>query len=224
MDNRHWVTGMPSSPTPTQVPMPPSTSQFLNQNDFPSSNVSPLVSCHSLPPLPTQNFCPHTFHQFQHTQNHYPSFPDAYMNHDISPYLSHPVFPPQHECVHSPLYQSHSTHQSQPVYPSTTPTLHPNSVPGPLSYADTFTVLHSNTSVTSLPKSLPSVSHIPLLTGWADFGIWNEGIQALILHLGYFGHIVSQSTSGWCGSASITYTATYLNTFNITKLAASNAW
>jgi hypothetical protein len=46
------------------------------------------------------------------------------------------------------------------------------------------------------PKTLPLVAHIPLLTGRADFGAWNDGIRTLILHLGYLGHISDPPPSG----------------------------
>jgi hypothetical protein len=72
----------------------------------------------------------------------------------------------------------------------------PSLFPAPLPYADTFSVPHTISS-TSVPKSLPSVTHIPLLTRWADFGIWNEDVQALILHLGYLGHIVNRLQLEW---------------------------
>ena len=51
-------------------------------------------------------------------------------------------------------------------------------------------------SMMSVSKTLPSVAHIPLLTGRADFGAWNDGVRTLILHLGYLGHISDPPLSG----------------------------
>jgi hypothetical protein len=43
--------------------------------------------------------------------------------------------------------------------------------------------------VSSSTRSLPTVSHIPLLSRWTDFGAWNNGVCTLLLHLGCLGHI-----------------------------------
>ena len=45
-------------------------------------------------------------------------------------------------------------------------------------------------------SALPSVGHIPLLTGRADFGTWNDGVRTLILYPGYLGHISDPPLSG----------------------------
>jgi hypothetical protein len=60
--NGPQVTGVPSAPTPIQVPMPPSASQFSNQNHFPSTPLIPRSTLPPLPPLPTQNFGPRNSH------------------------------------------------------------------------------------------------------------------------------------------------------------------
>ena len=50
--------------------------------------------------------------------------------------------------------------------------------------------------VSPSPKTLPTVTHIPILSGWLDFGAWNDGVRALIQHLGFTGHISNPPVSG----------------------------
>ena len=67
---------------------------------------------------------------------------------------------------------------------------HPSMIHSP------FSSSHNQEHIMTGPKTLPLVAHIPLLTGQADFGTWNDGIQTLILHLGYLGHISDPPPSG----------------------------
>ena len=46
-------------------------------------------------------------------------------------------------------------------------------------------------------KSLPNVSHVPILTGRVNFGAWNDGVRTLILHMGLLGHIANPPQSGY---------------------------
>jgi hypothetical protein len=152
INNEARATGIQSSPTLTQVLMPSSASYFLNQNNFSSHN--------SLPPLPTQNFHSHTSHQFQSTNqfqntNRNQNFQPAYMN--IPPHFFSTYFSSSMQTFIS---------SSKSNYPPTTPTLHPPSLPAQLPYTDMFSVPRntSTTSLNSVPKCLPLVTHIPLLS------------------------------------------------------------
>ena len=59
--------------------------------------------------------------------------------------------------------------RSQPVYPPALQPPEPLHVPSP-----------SPSPVSSLSKTLPTVSHIPILTSKLDFFAWDEGVNALI--------------------------------------------
>src|SRR5271168_260276 len=60
-----------------------------------------------------------------------------------------------------------------------------------------------NTSLYSTPfvpvstKTLPTVTHIPILSGRTDFGAWNDGVRTLLLHLGYLGHVSDPPPAGF---------------------------
>ena len=62
--------------------------------------------------------------------------------------------------------------------------------------ATALPVLPVTPIVPLVPKSLPTVTHIPLLSARSDFGAWNDGVRALIQHLGYTGHISHPPTTG----------------------------
>lgn len=42
-----------------------------------------------------------------------------------------------------------------------------------------------------VPHTLPTTTHISILTGQSDFAVWHDGVKALIRHLKGFGHIAS---------------------------------
>ena len=65
-----------------------------------------------------------------------------------------------------------------------------------LSRPQTHPCQEPTASMVTVSKTLPSVAHIPLLTGQVDFGAWNNGVRTLILHLGYLGHISDPPLSG----------------------------
>ena len=47
--------------------------------------------------------------------------------------------------------------------------------------------------VATIPKTLPTVTHIPLLTSKANFFAWDEGVTSLIQANNLFGHILDPS-------------------------------
>jgi hypothetical protein len=55
---------------------------------------------------------------------------------------------------------------------------------------------HSVPYSSASAKTLPTVAHIPILSGRTDFGAWNDGVRTLLLHLGYLSHISDPSTLG----------------------------
>ena len=177
------IRSLPTTPFRPQPPLPPSASNFLNQNYFPSiSSVStshplhPDSFSHHLRPSQQQN---HAYIQ-QNQQIQNPHF------HQLPPHFQPPTFSPsQPHHFNYPTY-----HNSQPPplrYPSQT--LAPSLAPDPI-------FDHSVPYSSASAKTLPTVAHIPILSGRTDFGAWNDGVRTLLLHLGYLSHIADPSTFG----------------------------
>jgi hypothetical protein len=123
------------------------------------------------------------------------SFPPFYPTYYNCP----PPFPPyqqnqQSQQQHQQQQQFNHYQPSPPIVPAPlTSPIHPltNTVPPAVS----VTSLSSHISNSS-PKTLPTVTHIPILSGRSDFGAWHDGVRALIQHLGYTGHISTTPASG----------------------------
>jgi hypothetical protein len=113
---------------------------------------------------------------------HFPNLSSSYNNPTFNPNMLGP--PPPIPFRTRPIH-NHSVHnQFPPFYPAyiqpPTPQLLNNS-PSPLS------------SLPPLPKTLPTVTHIPLLTSKIDFFAWDEGVTSLIRANGLIGHILDPS-------------------------------
>jgi len=166
---------MPATPFPP-TPMPPSASNFINQNVFPS--ISSLSSHHFIPTQQQHHaYIPENHNQNQQSQNQQPFY---------QPHFSHPNFFPSRP---QPLYY--------PVYSDPQPMRHPPPAPDPFLQPSLIATSPSTVpSVPALARTLPTVTHIPILSGRADFGAWNDGVRTLILHLGYLGHIAERPSPG----------------------------
>ena len=81
-------------------------------------------------------------------------------------------------------------------------------------------------SVNPPPRTLPTVTHIPIFSGRSDFNAWNNGVRSLILYLGYTGHIVNQPASGTIPRPDRlpTYPPCLTATPSATELTASRVW
>ena len=78
----------------------------------------------------------------------------------------------------------------------------------------------------SIPKALPAVEHIPLLSGRSDFGVWNNSIRSLILYLGHLGHISNPPAPGVISLSDRlpTYPPPLLQPPTNDELTASHVW
>ena len=113
-----------------------------------------------------------------------------------------PPIPPRPFVPDQYLFDYHS----QPPYPASAPHhgVYPASVPIPSSFFPHQEDHHlyrptsspfspSIASLHSVSKTLPTVTHIPILTSKHDFFPWDEGVQALIRANGLIGHILDPS-------------------------------
>ena len=98
------------------------------------------------------------------------------------PHSRPPGQAPSSPCVHTVI------HHPQPVrlHPVQLP-VHPPSSPRPTCHGH----CHSTSTITS--KTLPTVTHIPLLTSKADFFAWDEGVTTLLCANGLISHILDPS-------------------------------
>ena len=186
------VRSLPTTPFQPAAPLPPSASHYLNQNAFPSiSSVStsqPLhhdsFSDHIRPSQPQNTaYIPHTTAYIPQNTAY---IPPIHQYRQLPPHFSHPPSSPSH--LHNPNYRISHDPQPQPLRYASHP-LAPHLAPD----------LFSDSSVPYSPasgKTLPSVAHIPILSGRADFGAWNDGVRTLLLHLGYLGHISDPASFG----------------------------
>jgi hypothetical protein len=182
------VRSLPTTPFRPDAPLPPSASHFLNQNVFPS-----ISSVSTSQPLHRDSFSAHLRPPQQNNTAYIPHIPQntAYISQNqqyrqLPPHLSQPHFTPSH--LRHP--HNHISHNSQPQ-----PLRYPSHSLAPALAPDPFLELSVPYSPTS-GKTLPSVAHIPILSGRADYGAWNDGVRTLLLHLGYLGHISDPSTFG----------------------------
>ena len=108
-----------------------------------------------------------------------------------------PFIPDQHLFnYHSqPPYSASASHHG--VYPSTIPfpsSFYPHQEDHHLYRFPSSPISSSTASLHPLSKTLPTVTHIPLLTSKHDFFPWDEGVQALIRANGLIGHILDPSS------------------------------
>ena len=162
--NRHILPPIPSSSTSYNNPF--FSVPPLSSHDVPVSTtpVPSNLASHRLGPPPP--IPPRPSVPPQHILNY----------HSQSPY-SHPA---RHRTVHSqtfPIPPSYQNHQDDHY-------LHRSASPAFSSPSSPFL---------SVSKTLPTVTHIPLLTSKHDFFPWDEGVQALIRANGLIGHILDPS-------------------------------
>ena len=196
----------PTAPTRPQYtdaqrvssPLPPSASNFLDQNNFPTLQSPPFIS---------NNQRPHTF------PSHFPQ-----------PHFFQP--PPQFYSQPQPYGHQYFSQPQPYFYPHVFPSHNQNNVP----FVPTALVPTPSPSVPSVsstaPKALPSVSHIPLLSGRSDFSAWNNGVRSLILYLGHAGHIASPPATGIIPRPDRvpSYPPTLSSVPSATELATSRSW
>ena len=154
--------------------LPPSASNFLNQNNFHTLQSPHVISDQR----------PHTFPS-HYPQPHFFRPPSQFYPQQL---YGHQYFPPPQQYFYPPPPQPFFTSHNTNTVPLPTVPLPTVSLP---------TISPSVSSVPStVPKALPSVTHIPLLSGWSDFGAWNNGVWSIILYLGYVGHIANPPVAG----------------------------
>lgn len=167
----------------------------------------PSSSVYALPDVPIPSrFRAHNHSPFSRPLPHPSSF-TSYNN----PSFAMPPPPPPTIYHHGPSLPNPQTHSQPPFYhhqpayipPTYTqflppaPTFHlpqvshslPASVPVPIPSPSPSSSSH----VVSLSKTLPTVTHIPVLTSKHDFFPWDEGVHALIRANGLIGHILDPS-------------------------------
>ena len=98
-------------------------------------------------------------------------------------YHPQPTYPPSYNQPQNNFPPIPHFYHNQPVYPPALQPPEPLHVPSP-----------SPSPVSSLSKTLPTVSHIPILTSKLDFFAWDEGVNALIRANGLLGHILDPSS------------------------------
>jgi hypothetical protein len=181
---------LPTMPFHPTSPLPLSASNYVNQNVFPS--IFSFSTSHPLNPdtFPTQF---HPLHpqntayiqqNQQNQQNHH-----QYQHHP--PFIHRNPFPLHLHSylIHYPAYFPDHQSLRPPPHPLAPP-LAPDHFIDPTSFS-------SVPVVSSSTRSLPTVSHIPLLSGRTDFGAWNNGVRTLLLHLGCLGHISDPPAGGY---------------------------
>ena len=178
--------------TPTRVPLPPSASNFLNQNHFTLSNnirdTPPHFYRH--PSYPSRRFVDPNQRGFTYPVQPPPVYPPPVYP---PPNFCPPPFYPPYPYYSQPQQPQHGFQPSQPPYLPMTAV--PSSFPSVLPFSPSVVPVVSPSTLHS-PKTLPTVTHIPILSGRTDFGAWNDGVRALIQHLGYTGHISNPPASG----------------------------
>ena len=165
--NMHTRRGVPTYPLPH--------SSYNN----PSFSVPPISSLNlppSVTPLPT-NLSPHRMGP-------------------PPPIPPRSFVPDQHffDYHSQPAYRPFTSHHG--VYPTTVPlpsSFYPSQEDHHLYRATSSPFSPSSSPLHSLSKTLPTVTHIPILTSKHDFFPWDEGVQALIRANGLIGHILDPS-------------------------------
>ena len=163
-------------PSSYEYYLPDVPPRFRTSYHSPYTRQLPYLSSFSSYNNPTFTIPPH---------NPYPSAPPLANMHQMGPPPFHPspvphsqFVPPQPSYLHPPPAITQplpTTYASRPLPPV------PSLSPSPLS------------ALVSLPKNLPTVTHIPVLTSKNDFFPWDEGVHALIRANGLVGHILDPS-------------------------------
>ena len=144
---------------------------------------------YSLPPIPPRRT---TYTQPSTTSYNNPTFaiPPRTPVPVLTRYNSRPLGPPPpippriRSLSPSPNISAHLQHNSHPIPTSSAEP----SLPLPTCHGG----CHSSSSPNVL-KTLPTVSHIPVLTAKTDFFAWDEGVTTLLRANGLLGHILDPS-------------------------------
>ena len=194
-------------------PVPTSSSYVFNLPDIP---LDPASRC------PAYNQPPNTFSRPYHSNSSYnnPSFtvpppPPPVSYHHVSPlHTNVPVFPPP-PIPPRPVFSDHPQppfEHSQPAYippqhafnqfPPFPPSFSQFPSAAPAYYNPSIHIPFNQPvyqhepllAVSTLSKTLPTVTHVPVLTSKHDFFAWDEAVNSLIYANGLVGHILDPST------------------------------
>ena len=174
------------------LPNVPLNPRFRAANHSPFSRPLPYPSTFTsynnpgfvIPPPPPHN-----------SSNHVPALPRAPSSGALPPI---PLAPPPVSQAPPPVPQHFSSHPAYNVsYPPFIPQqpayIHPaydHPLPQHYTYPPSSFPSSPFSAIVSSSKTLPTVSHIPVLTSKNDFFPWDEGVQALIRANGLIGHIL----------------------------------
>ena len=131
----------------------------------PNSHPSTLLNNPSRPTCPIELIRNYHTNAGQHLSTPLPCASNFLNQNNIS------FQPAQH-------YDPHYSH-SQYYYPPASP----ESPPTTLATCTSNIVSSISTTMTAPKTSLPSVSHISILSGRSDFNVWNNGVRSLITYL-----------------------------------------
>ena len=180
-DSAPYVFNLPHVPVPQNPRFRAyNHSPFSCPLPYPSSFTSYNNPSFTLPPLPPNG---------QHVQNSLPMGPPP-------PVPPRPIFHDYHSHFVHPQNAYVPSHppfnQFLPAYNHFVPYMQPPQPPPPSpSPSSSVTPIHHTTSSS---KTLPTVTHIPVLTSKHDFFPWDEGVNALIRANGLVGHILDPSS------------------------------
>ena len=215
-------TDVPRHPS---TPLPPSASNFLDQNNFPSLQSPHFVNDQHPHTLPSSYHYP----QPQFVQPPHSQFYSSRQRPYEHQYFLQPQYFPQHQPHYfypPPIFPSHNIN-NVPLptsVPLPLPSHNINNVPLPMIHLPTPPVTVSPTVPKPLP--LPSVAHIPILSGRSDFSAWSNGARSLILYLGLAGHIADQPAPGIAPHQDRipSYPPAISSASSIAELAISRTW
>ena len=174
------------------LPNVPLNPRFRAANHSPFSRPLPYPSTFTsynnpgfvIPPPPPHN-----------SSNHVPALPRAPSSGALPPI---PLAPPPVSQAPPPVPQHFSSHpvynvSYPPFIPQQPAYIHPaydHPLPQHYTYPPSSFPSSPFSAIVSSSKTLPTVSHIPVLTSKNDFFPWDEGVQALIRANGLIGHIL----------------------------------
>ena len=163
-------------------------------NSHPLTPINPFGE-HNLPTVP---ICCHHAQPYLSTPLLSCESTSNLLNHNnfhVIPERSHtfPAHFPEPQFNQAPAQQFYSQQPYDPRYFA-------QQLPPPQYYYHPYPHTHALNPAPPLSSivhmALPDTSHIPILSGRSDFNAWNNGVQSLIVYLGYAGHIVNPPTPG----------------------------
>ena len=190
-----YVYSLPNIPSNTcsRNYVPPNTfhhpvpyrSSFSSYNNpaFSTMNL-PLGPPPPVPPTPrSRPFNRPPYPQFNHSQPNY-----------IPPQPAYNYFLPTYNHPQPPFHHSQPAfHHSQPVSSFLPPVYQNPPIHPPTMYQIPPVIAPLPSPSPTLSKTLPTVTHIPVLTSKHDFSTWDEGVNSLIRANNLLGHILDPS-------------------------------